>query len=131
MQYRPTLLAPSIIYISTLILLCFSGAVSSATAGEPPADTKPAFSIWSPPLVFFQKVISKADGDRCPMFPSCSHYAGQAFKRHGAVKGWILTSDRLLRCGHDETRLSPKVRVMGRTRTLDPIEANTWWWRSP
>lgn len=72
--------------------------------------------------------MSKADGDRCPMYPSCSQYASQAFKRHGAIKGWILSCDRLLRCGHTEIRRSPKIRVKGKTRVFDPIEANTRWW---
>ena len=102
-----------------------------AAAEEKPEKSDSALSVWAPPLKFFQKYISKADGDRCPMYPSCSHYAEQAFKRHGAFKGWILTCDRLLRCGRDEVRLSPKVRANGRPRTFDPVDANTRWWRRP
>lgn len=104
---------------------------NTAMADSPVATPKSSFSLWSPPIKFFQKYISRADGDRCPMYPSCSHYASQAFKRHGAMKGWILTCDRLLRCGHDEVRLSPKVRVKGKPRTYDPVKANTRWWSKP
>lgn len=121
----------SILTLLIIFLFFFFGTMASADANAPSDDTGSTFSLWSPSLTFYQKIISKADGDRCPMYPSCSHYAGQAFKRHGAFKGWILTSDRLLRCGHDETRLSPKVRVNGKVRTFDPIEANTRWWRHP
>jgi putative component of membrane protein insertase Oxa1/YidC/SpoIIIJ protein YidD len=92
---------------------------------------RPLSSAGSLPITFFQKIVSRADGDRCPMYPSCSHYASQAIERHGTIKGWILTFDRLLRCGHDEIRRSPKVRVKQGVRTLDPVEANTRWWRRP
>ncbi len=111
-----------------LIVLLLPGPVA---AEDNPKKSTSSFSVWAPPLKFFQKYISKADGDRCPMYPSCSHYAEQAFKRHGAFKGWVLTCDRLLRCGRDEVRLSPKVRSNGRPRTFDPVEANTRWWKRP
>jgi putative component of membrane protein insertase Oxa1/YidC/SpoIIIJ protein YidD len=65
------------------------------------------------------------------MYPSCSHYASKAIQRHGAVKGWIIACDRLLRCGHDEIHLSPKVSVKGKVRSYDPLEANTRWWSKP
>ncbi|CAB4960246.1 unannotated protein [freshwater metagenome] len=37
-------------------------------------------------------------GDRCKYFPSCSHYAVDAFVERGAIKGLALTAWRLLRC---------------------------------
>jgi len=114
-----------------LVLMLLLISPSPVTAEEKSDGKRSSFSVWSPPLKFFQKYISKADGDRCPMYPSCSHYAEQAFKRHGAAKGWILTCDRLLRCGRDEVRLSPKIRANGRPRTFDPVKANTRWWRRP
>lgn len=43
--------------------------------------------------------------------------------------GWILTCDRLLRCGHDETRLAPSIRIQGANHAYDPLEANTFWWK--
>ncbi|NNK00301.1 MAG: membrane protein insertion efficiency factor YidD [Desulfatitalea sp.] len=80
------------------------------------------------PLKWFQKFISPADGDRCPMHPSCSRYAGQAVSRHGIFKGWILASDRLMRCGRDETRRAAPILVKGQRLTFDPLDANTFWW---
>lgn len=97
-------------------------------ASEGPKEATTTSSSWTFPIKLFQKSISRADGDRCPMYPSCSQYAAKAFQRHGAVKGWILSCDRLLRCGHDEIRRSPKIRVKSKTRAYDPIEANTHWW---
>lgn len=43
----------------------------------------------------------------CRFSPSCSEYAIQALKKHGAIKGGWLATKRLLRChpwggcGHD------------------------------
>jgi hypothetical protein len=99
--------------------------------GDSTAGPAPHQTTWSSPLILFQRVISRADGDRCPMAPSCSHYAAAAFKHHNPITAWILTCDRLLRCGHDELRLAPRVWIDGQPRALDPEAANTFWWRKP
>lgn len=65
------------------------------------------------------------------MYPSCSRYAAEAFEKHNILTAWVLTCDRLLRCGHDETAIAPKVIVQGKARTYDPLAANTFWWRAP
>ena len=91
----------------------------------------PAPSDWSGPILFFQKTVSKADGNRCPMNPSCSQYALEAFEKHGFFTAWMLTSDRLLRCGHNEIRIAPRVRKNGRLKAHDPLSANTFWWDKP
>lgn len=83
------------------------------------------------PIGLFRSLISKADGERCPMTPTCSRYASEAFAKKGMVIGWILTCDRLLRCGRDETRLAPKIRINGRVHAYDPLSANTFWWDTP
>jgi hypothetical protein len=81
------------------------------------------------PIKFYQDYISRADGDRCPSYPSCSHYCSQAIKKHGAFLGWIMCSDRLMRDGRDETRLSPPVWVNGEKLTYDPVSNNDFWWQ--
>lgn len=35
----------------------------------------------------------------CRFFPSCSEYADEALRRHGALRGGLLTARRLCRCG--------------------------------
>jgi putative membrane protein insertion efficiency factor len=35
----------------------------------------------------------------CRFFPSCSQYADEALRRHGAWRGSVLTVRRLCRCG--------------------------------
>lgn len=81
------------------------------------------------PIKIYQKYISSADGDRCPSYPSCSQYCSEAIKKHGAFLGWIMCSDRLIRDGRDETRLSAPVWVNGKKRTYDPVSNNDFWWQ--
>jgi len=77
---------------------------------------------------FYQDHISGADGSRCPMFPSCSQYAAEAIQKHGPVMGWIMTFDRVMRCGRSEARLAPGISVNGQPRIHDPVSANDFWW---
>ncbi len=64
----------------------------------------------------------------CPMYPSDSEYSLQSIQKHGMLVGWIMAMDRLMRCGRDETRLSPQVFINGKWKTYDPVEKNDFWW---
>lgn len=79
-------------------------------------------------LNFYGKHISPVDGERCPMYPGCSAYAAQAVKKHGFFMGWIMACDRLIRCGRDETHISPAIIKNKARLTLDPLSANDFWW---
>ena len=79
-------------------------------------------------LRFFQKVISPVDGARSSMYPTGSAYARQAFAKHGALLGSLLTAERLLHEGN-ERLVAPRIRKHGRWRVYDPLEANDRWWR--
>jgi len=50
------------------------------------------------PIRFYQKFISPALPSRCKYYPSCSAYAVEAIRVHGAVHGSLLAGWRLLRC---------------------------------
>ena len=104
----------------------FNLLVGSALAGAPDVDstTQPAAAA---PIRFFQKYLSGSDGHRCPMTPSCSSYALQAMQRYGAIKGWIMACDRLMRCGRDELKHSPSVMTRHGLRCQDPVENNAFW----
>ncbi len=47
---------------------------------------------------FYRYVISPLIGPRCRFYPTCSTYALEAIKIHGAVKGGWLALKRILRC---------------------------------
>ena len=61
------------------------------------------------------------------MHPSCSEYARQAIAKHGGATGWVMAMDRLTRCGRDEIKWAPKIRVNGVLKVYDPLEANDFW----
>jgi uncharacterized protein len=46
----------------------------------------------------YQLLISPLVGPACRFSPSCSQYALEAIRRHGALKGSSLAIKRLLRC---------------------------------
>ncbi len=76
---------------------------------------------------FFSKHISAVDGDRCPSYPTCSHYSAQACRKHGLAMGWLMTVDRLIHEG-DEWHFSPVKNRHGKGRIIDPVENNDYWW---
>ena len=62
------------------------------------------------------------------MHPGCSSYGLSAIEKHGPLIGWMMTFDRLMRCGLDETSLSPEVLVKGDWKYVDTLEHNDFWW---
>ena len=81
-------------------------------------------------LTFFSEVISQVDGDRSPMYPTCAAYSKEAYQKHGAFVGTLMTVDRLFHEA-DEYRFSPTVKVYGVHRIYDPVSANEYWKRKP
>lgn len=51
-------------------------------------------------IKFYQNILSPIKGENCRMYPSCSQYSIEAFKKKGFI-GILKTVDRLNRCGHD------------------------------
>lgn len=70
-------------------------------------------------LSLYRKYISPIDGDRCPMAPSCSHYTKEVFSQHGYILGFILTTERLTRCGNDLWKYR-RIVHNGREYFIDP-----------
>ena len=46
----------------------------------------------------YKKLISPLLPPACRFYPSCSAYAEESLRRHGALRGSWLTLRRLLRC---------------------------------
>lgn len=47
---------------------------------------------------FYQVAISPLKPPTCRFTPTCSQYAIEAIKKHGAIKGLYLALKRILRC---------------------------------
>ncbi len=137
-----------------MVLFIFLLGSSACTAGTGYSATNDAFSPWdfnegkgtaspvvchektSPPayllkksIQFFIDYISRVDGDRCPMYPTCSAYGLQATERHGFFLGVIMTADRLIH-ESDEMSAAPMIEIGNSVRYLDSVDNNDFWWYS-
>ncbi len=97
-------------------------STTSELSNESPASQ--IIHLYHGPL---NHLASVRHGD-CPMYPNCSAYGLSAIDKHGPLIGWMMTFDRLLRCGLDETRLSPEMLVKGDWKYIDTLEHNDFWW---
>ena len=61
---------------------------------ESGADILPLVGL----IRLYQRAVSPLLGPCCRFYPSCSEYAVQALRRHGARKGIFLSIRRVLRC---------------------------------
>lgn len=131
-----------------LLLLFCCGALAVVAARQPDAMRGPAQVKSTSPKVsstqslsypaismdaylrFFQRVISPVDGARSNMYPTGSGYARQVFRKHGALLGIVLTTERLMHEGN-EVIVAPRIKKHGIWRVYDPVEANDWWWQKP
>lgn len=78
-------------------------------------------------LNFFSEYISRVDGDRCPMYPTCASYSRQVIKKHGFFMGIVMMADRLIHEGN-EMDYAPLVKVGSGVRYHDPVSWNDYWW---
>lgn len=68
----------------------------------------PLAFVISLPIRAYRLFLSPVVGRNCRYHPTCSAYALQALKRHGAIKGIWLSLRRIARChpwggsGNDE-----------------------------
>ncbi|MCK4460976.1 MAG: membrane protein insertion efficiency factor YidD, partial [candidate division Zixibacteria bacterium] len=77
--------------------------------------------VTSGGIKLYQKLVSPARGSSCPMHPRCSEYSRLAFRNRNPLQAYLMTADRLLRCGHDLDQYSPTV-VNGYLRYSDPVD---------
>lgn len=50
-------------------------------------------------IKLYRATLSSSLGGQCRFFPSCSAYAEEAIRTHGAVKGSAFAIWRIVRCG--------------------------------
>ncbi|GAB4259060.1 MAG: membrane protein insertion efficiency factor YidD [Saprospiraceae bacterium] len=75
--------------------------------------------IFILPIKFYQWVISPMFPPSCRFQPTCSHYAVDAIREWGPIKGIYLAIRRVSRChpwsegGEDPVPRNPKKKVRG------------------
>jgi len=107
----------------------FHRAPAVSAPAPPPEVSQPSVAsrLAMGGIRFFISVISRVDGDRCPMYPTCSAYSMEAVKRHGFLIGFVMTADRLIH-ESNEMDLVPTILVGNRYRYYDPLSHNDFWW---
>lgn len=116
------------------LIVCVAFAIVAGACAVPSKERAVSGSV-SPVLSFLVDVyqgplnrLSAVRYGQCPMYPSCSAYCRGAIEKHGFVLGWMMSVDRLIRCGRDELDGAPRIFVSGRFKTYDPVENNDFWW---
>ena len=108
--------------IFVIISCLLYGTLCIAEENRNPVGQDNNAAVTSLKLIY--GLVTRADGNRCPMYPSCSHYGFEAIQKHGLLRGWFMTCDRLLRCGRDELRLSRPIIIEGKKYCHDPLSQN-------
>ena len=111
--------------------LFFSLMASCAGTGALPNESSSGFNPLLAVVQFYRgplNHLAAVKKGECPMNPSCSEYSIQCLKKHGFFIGWMMTCDRLMRCGRDELTLSPQIVISGKPKCHDPVENNDFWW---
>jgi len=77
---------------------------------------------------FYQRHIGPAIGQRCAMYPSCSHYSLEACRRYG-LAGIPMTADRLVRESHHIRHRIRPIQRGGIEHYADPVTDHSYWFR--
>lgn len=86
------------------------------SASEKSTGTVPALSarVLIAPIIAYQRFLSPMLPPSCRFAPSCSQYAVEALREHGAIRGLWLAVCRLARChpfhpgGYDPVPMRPQ-----------------------
>ncbi|HEY7764763.1 MAG TPA: membrane protein insertion efficiency factor YidD [Aestuariivirgaceae bacterium] len=65
---------------------------------QEPRQFKPGAALLLMLIRSYQLSLSSLVGRHCRHLPSCSDYAAEAIRRHGAWRGFLLGLFRVLRC---------------------------------
>lgn len=116
-------------HLFLLGMMCSSFLFSCAPSLTTSKESENAFNPLSAVIGFYQgplNHLSAVKQSECPMYPSCSEYSREVMETHGFIVGWMMICDRLMRCGRDEMKLSPRIIIDGKLKYYDPVRNNEW-----
>ena len=73
-------------------------STDSASGASPPGEAGPAARVLLLMIEAYRVTLAPLVGGHCRYLPSCSAYAEEALRRHGARRGLRLAAGRILRC---------------------------------
>jgi putative component of membrane protein insertase Oxa1/YidC/SpoIIIJ protein YidD len=91
----------------------------NARAPELPEPQSFARPLLLGAIRIYQRVAAPIRMGSCPMEPSCSRFAYQAFSTYSPARAYLLTADRLHRCSHDLRRY--RVSAEDPSKLADPV----------
>jgi putative component of membrane protein insertase Oxa1/YidC/SpoIIIJ protein YidD len=97
----------------------------AAHEGEAPGASANAPLQWL--IRGYQLTLSGQDLASCPMFPTCSRFAMEAYDAYDPVQATLMTADRLIR---DNPGAEGRYRVQAlgdRLRLVDPPAEHVLW----
>ena len=109
---------------------CLEAAMNGPDRGEvrsappPSQETSPLRFVLLRAIHLYRTYISPIDGPRCGFTPSCSAFARQAVGEYGALRGVIMTADRLTRCNIFKEP-GPDYHLLPNGKLFDPVSAHT------
>jgi hypothetical protein len=68
------------------------------TAGPHPRPLNPAQRLALGLVFLYRVTLSSVMGRQCRFLPTCSEYAAEAIRAHGALRGTWLALKRVARC---------------------------------
>jgi len=127
-------LAKSHTYIEPQLKSC-SSLWSSALIADCAPDNSSDKSSWTGKpakwiISFYQAQIAPAIGERCSLSPSCSAYAMQALRKHGAL-GLAMYADRAVREPDVIQNCKNPVIIDNRRKYRDTVDEHDYWLTSP
>ena len=99
-------------------------AVHRHAASSPDPETSPVRILFLGAIDFYRKFVSPISGPRCGFYPSCSAFGRQAVSEFGAIRGVMMTGDRLTRCNLFKEP-GPDYLLLPGGKLFDPVSANT------
>jgi len=87
----------------------------------------PFLAFLNAGLTVYQYGVSNLTATNCSMYPSCSHYSREALKKHGAIIGLMMTTDRLMHEA-EELERGKLIKKGNRYYIADPLSNNDFWW---
>ena len=96
----------------------------SVDSGREQAEAQPsaAARVLMVPIAGYRRFVSPLLGPHCRFAPSCSAYALEAIRKHGALRGTWLALRRLARCHPFNPGGFDPVPPAVRRRRLSPPE---------
>jgi uncharacterized protein len=93
-------------------------------AGVTGPETSAVRLVFLGAIDLYRNGISPIQGSRCGFYPTCSAFGRQAVSEYGALRGVMMTADRLTRCNIFKEP-GPDYFLLPGGRLFDPVSANT------